>query len=125
MIKIVLAGMAPAKKNSKRWIQRGGLRFLVPSERHETWHGGAFVEVLRQTKGVRQKMPLNVQKIEMTFYCADKRRRDSTNCAESIMDLLVDVGVIKDDNMIEVPELRLVYGGVVKENARTEIIIYL
>lgn len=126
MYKITLSGIPPAKKNSKRWIMRGQRKFLIPSQRHYDWHEGASYEIAKESVKIRKQLPLKPILIEILFFCGDKRRRDSTNSAESVMDLLVDVGLIKDDNMQEVPDLRLTYmGTVAKENVRTEINIYL
>jgi len=41
--------------------------------------------------------------------------------AESIMDFLVDVGVLEDDNYNVVPNLQLIYGGLARSNPRVEI----
>ena len=48
---------------------------------------------------------------------------DLSNKAESIMDLLVDNGVIEDDNWFEVPALASTFGGVDKANPRAEVVI--
>jgi hypothetical protein len=40
------------------------------------------------------------------------------------MDLLVDCGIIEDDNWFVVPEVRAKFGGVDKDNSRAEITIY-
>ena len=59
--------------------------------------------------------------IEMMFYFPDKRRADLTNKAESIMDLLVDAGIIEDDNANVCPEVLLRFGGVDRERPRVEV----
>lgn len=71
----------------------------------------------RQIKG-------NIEIIELIFYAKDKRLFDLSNKAESIMDLLVDAGVIEDDNYSFVPELNLKFGGQDKNNPRCEVNIY-
>ena len=58
------------------------------------------------------------------FYFPDNRIADLTNKAESIMDLLVDNKIIKDDNWRIIPELFLKSCGVNKQNPRAEIEIY-
>lgn len=40
------------------------------------------------------------------------------------MDLLVDAGILADDNWFVVPQLKLRFGGKDKINPRCEIIIY-
>ena len=112
-----------AKKNGKRWIARGGKRFLVPSEAHEVWHESATYELIRQIGPVRQKLPLSVVKMEITYFATDKRRRDSDNATSSLLDLFVDMGIVKDDSMVDIPDIRMVYGGIIRGEARTEIVI--
>lgn len=123
MIKLILTGIPPAKKNGKRWIVRGGRRFLVPSEAHDVWHKSATYELIRQIGPVRQTLPLNVVKMEITYFATDKKRRDSDNATSSLLDLFVDMGIIKDDNMVELPDIRMKYGGIIRTEARTEIVI--
>ena len=67
----------------------------------------------------------NVSLIHLTIYSENKRKFDLTNKAESIMDLLVDAGILLDDNYEVVPKLILEYGGQDKENPRCEIQIHL
>lgn len=64
-----------------------------------------------------------IECVELIFYPSTRRKADATNKAESIMDLLVDAGIIEDDNWFIVPELSLKFGGVDKLNPRAEIII--
>jgi Holliday junction resolvase RusA-like endonuclease len=53
----------------------------------------------------------------------DAIRADLTNKAESIMDLLVDAGVLQDDNWNVVPEVILRCKGIDRTNPRAEITI--
>lgn len=55
------------------------------------------------------------------FYLPDARKTDLTNKAESIMDLLVDNGIIEDDNCHVVPFISLYYFGIDRVNPRAEI----
>ena len=116
---LVLKGRIPSKKNQRRRIMRGGRIFDVPSKDYEAWHE----EKLWELKSQDTTKVENISRIEITFYAPDKRRADKTNKAESIMDLLVDVGVIEDDNWFVFPELLLKFGGVDREFPRAEIII--
>ncbi len=65
-----------------------------------------------------------IDRIELIFYPSTKRKADATNKAESVMDLLVDAGIIEDDNWFVVPEVRPKLGGIDKDNPRVEITIY-
>lgn len=120
-LEIVLTGRIPSKKNSKLWIVRGGRRFLVPSANYSMWHEEKMWELKKYIAGV--KNPITLCKIEATIFFPDNMKADLTNKAESIMDLLVDAQVLKDDNHKICPDLHLISGGVEKENPRAIIII--
>ena len=114
---IVLGGRIPSKKNSKQIIRRGNRSMLVSSRAHSIWHTDAMWQLKEQrTRPMEGKIG-----IEMMFYFPDKRRADLTNKAESIMDLLVDAGIIEDDNANVCPEVFLRFGGVDKERPRVEV----
>lgn len=65
--------------------------------------------------------PIESKKITLTFFAGDNRKFDLSNKAESIMDTLVDAGLLEDDNYSVVSELVLKFGGVEKNEARCEI----
>lgn len=114
-----IKGNVPSKKNSKRRVKRGAHVFMIPSAAHEAWHGPALWDVKRQWPS---HLTLhNVEVAELIFYHGDKRANDLSNKAESVMDLLVDAGVIADDNWFVVPRLVLIFGGVDKQNPRVVI----
>lgn len=112
--KITIYGSTPSLKNSKIMVCRGRIPVLLPSSKYTTWHKGA----LAQLKGIE---PIKSNKLKLTFYAQDNRKFDLTNKAESIMDTLVDGGLIEDDNYSIISELVLSFGGVDKNNARCEI----
>ena len=114
---IVLGGRIPSKKNSKQIIRRGNRSMLVSSRAHSIWHTDSMWQLKEQrTRPMEGKIG-----IEMMFYFPDKRRADLTNKAESIMDLLVDAGIIEDDNANVCPEVLLRFGGVDRERPRVEV----
>ena len=92
---------------------------MVPSAAHEAWHAVAMLEVRQQWKG-KQMLP-GAKEIVLTFYPKTHRRADSTNKGESVMDLLVDAGIIPDDNWFVVPRTVCQLGGVDHEKPRVEI----
>lgn len=97
-IQFTIIGPIPSKKNSLRRIMRGGRIFTVPSSAHERWHDIAFLHLKKQLRGLRAFLPvLKCKDVEIDFRMADSRSRDLTNSAESVMDLLVDCGVLLDD----------------------------
>jgi len=71
-----------------------------------------------------QKKKVGIENCSMSllFYMPDNRRTDLTNKAESVMDLLVDNGILKDDSWQVVNPLQLVTK-YCKDNPRVEIFI--
>jgi Holliday junction resolvase RusA-like endonuclease len=110
-MKILINGPVPSKKNSKIMVCRGRVPILLPSTKYTTWHKDALL----QLSGVK---PIKSKKITLTFIAGDNRKFDLSNKCESIMDLLVDAGLIEDDNYSIVEELTLKFGGVEKGCAK-------
>lgn len=99
-IKFHYEGNTPSKKNQKRIVRRkDGAPFIMASTDYARWHKGAHLEMKLQMSritGVTWPLSRTSQVIIRLFY-EDRRRRDSTNTVESIMDLLVDAGILADD----------------------------
>lgn len=92
---ISIPGEVPAKKNS-RINTRSGRSF--PSKRYSEWHGKA-VFLLRKAQ-MEGQMPVDVDypvTVQLTFCHGDNRRRDSDNGVSSVLDAMVDAGVLSDD----------------------------
>jgi len=115
-IKLTVLGRTPSKKNSKQIIYVRGKPLIISSKDYATWHKTAL-----QTLKIAPRFNGNTKEVVLTFYSHDKRKFDLSNKAESIMDLLVDAGILQDDNYEVVPKLTLIYGGCEKEKARCEI----
>jgi len=111
---ITIKGSVPSKKNSKIMVCRGKTPILLPSSNYTAWHKDA----MSQISGFE---PITSKEIKLVFFAKDNRKFDLTNKAESIMDTLVDAGLIEDDNYSVVPKLCLEFGGVDKDNPRCEI----
>ena len=98
MYRFIITGETPAKKNS-RIVLKGGRN--IPSVRYRKWHTAAMNEIDSQLLLLKKEeaaMPIEREiRIRMTFYHGDNSRRDSDNGASSILDLLTDCKVIKDD----------------------------
>lgn len=88
-----LPGEVPSKKNS-RIATRSGRNF--PSREYRIWHERAAICL--KTQGVPSKPIEKCTSVCMTFYHTDKIRRDTNNQMASVFDLLVDCGVLADDN---------------------------
>jgi len=118
-IKLIIQGRIPSKKNSRMLFARGGKLMNIPSKAYAEWHKDAMGQLLTYTSGTIQ----NVKKVTLALYAPDKRASDLTNKAESIMDLLVDKGVLEDDNWWIVSNIELIFMGVDKEYPRCEVCI--
>lgn len=112
----VIIGETPAKKNS-RIVLRNGRN--IPSKRYSIWHTAAQAELMSQKE--RGFVPIETPVIiNLKFFHADKRRRDSDNGVSSILDTLVDSGILKDDNW-QIVRILNVYNFFDRKNARCEI----
>lgn len=110
---IIIKGRIPSKKNS-RINTKSGRSF--PSSKYTSWHKDASLQIKSQ-----KVETINTKKLKLVFHLPDNRRTDLTNKAESVMDLLVDLGLLEDDSWQIVNEILLVGAGVDKENPRVEI----
>lgn len=115
MYKITLLGRIPSKKNSKVFTFRGKRPLLISSEKYVAWHD----EQLWMLK--KYKVHFDKCQMILTFFFPDNRKTDLSNKCESVMDLLVDCGILLDDNWFVVDKLTLVAGGVDKKNPRVDI----
>lgn len=88
-----LTGETPSKKNNRIGLRSGK---NIPSQKFQKWLRAKKIEILRQ--GVLCPPLDKPLKIELHFYHKDKKVRDTDNQISSILDLLKDVKVIKDDN---------------------------
>lgn len=89
-----IEGETPAKKNSRIINTKTGRSF--PSKKYTEWHKSALVQLMQFP---RPDKPIDTPvRIVLKFTHGDLRRRDSDNGCSSIMDLLVDAGILADDN---------------------------
>lgn len=118
MIALTLKGSVPSKKNNKQIRYRHGSPMITSSDNFQEWHEEMmWCTALRRC----QKIKGPVQDVQMEFFVSSKRKADLTNKAESIMDLLVDAGILEDDNFFIVPAVTLLFGGVDPKNPRVHI----
>lgn len=108
---ILITGRCPSKKNS-RINTRSGRSF--PSAKYTAWHKDASLQLLGQK-------PIQSDFLVLKFWFPDNRRTDLSNKAESVMDLLVDNGLLEDDCWQVINSLTLQSEGVDKNNPRVEI----
>lgn len=120
-MRITLRGTVPAQKNRKVIMtnRSTGRPFLGTLARVKQWQE----DVAWQLKIFRAWDKPYPVKMICTFYFADLRRRDLSNCLDSIQDALVNAGIIKDDDYKHLGKVTIKYGGLDKVNPRAEIII--
>lgn len=102
---IIILGDTASKKNSKRLVLAGGRPRLIPSKAYVAWHEQALWQ-LKKVKPYKGKYPIMVT---IDLYPGTRRRQDLSNRAESVMDTLVDAGIIEDDDMEHVSTLLVRY----------------
>lgn len=120
MIELRTSGETPSKKNSRVLLKNGR---NIPSAAYRKWHEGAVAELLAQRMRAGVYKPLEGPvSVSLAFTHGDLRRRDGDNGASSILDTLVDAGVLSDDNWNVVREINVI-NRYDKNNARCDIAI--
>lgn len=97
----VLDGNIPSKKNRIRFGKNG----TYHDKKFTDWHKQAVLQLAPQWK--ETGWIAKTQTVTILFDFESLRVKDLTNAAESIMDLLVDCGILKDDSFKIVSHLIL------------------
>jgi len=113
-----LRGPIPSKKNSRITVRATGRSF--PSKKYSLWHKDSSRQMESQYKPYDPIKETKHILLEFTF--GTRHRADLTNKAESVMDLLVDLGILKDDNFFICPQIVLT-GKYEKDKAGVEVTI--
>ena len=118
-MKITLLGECPSKKNNRVFNTKTKRSF--PNQRYKKWHD-AVVSQLHLLMLQKQIYAITNCKVKMTvtFVHDTLRRRDSDNQLSSVLDTLVDAGILEDDKWRVIPE-KHIYDKYEKGNARCEI----
>lgn len=122
MIEITVPLPPITKKNSMRIVRnrKTGKRRIMPSQQYMDYEA----EALWHCKRARVQRPIDEPvEVKCLFYMPTRRRVDLTNLLESIDDVLVKAGVIKDDHsgiIVSHDGSRVLYD---KQNPRTEVSI--
>lgn len=119
--------VVPSKKNDKEIItnKHTGKMYLINSQQHVKWyneHRKIFDEWYHKLYSGKTRLPIVRCKAKVLFYFPDSGSRDLTNKVETIADILVDSGILADDDF---KVLKPVYidGWVNRARPRTEIYI--
>jgi Holliday junction resolvase RusA-like endonuclease len=122
MIEITVPLAPVTKKNSMRIVRnrKTGKRRIMPSQPYMDYES----EAVWHCKKARVQRPIeDPVEVKCLFYMPTRRRVDLTNLLESIDDVLVRAGVLKDDHsgiVVSHDGSRVLYD---KDNPRTEVFI--
>lgn len=98
MTNIVLVGNVPSKKNSRVHTRNGA---SIPSKAFYEWQSNALIQVRQQTRE-RFLKPVSVHAV---IYFGTNIRADLDNRLTSILDMLVEALVLRDDKWQDVPKI--------------------
>ena len=100
----VFRGEVASKKNSKVLARVKGRPMLLPSRKFQEWEKRARLAIMAEG---RPADPLKAARLFMVIYHGDLIKRDSNNATQGVQDVLVDMGVLEDDNwmVIGTPEV--------------------
>lgn len=100
----VFRGEVASKKNSKVLARVKGRPMLLPSRKFQEWEKRARLAIMAEG---RPPEPFKAARLSMVIYHGDLIKRDSNNATQGVQDVLVDMGVIQDDNwmVIGTPEV--------------------
>lgn len=118
-LKFTIYGQVLSQKNSKQIVynKSTGKPLIVSNKRVQEWKK----DVAKQLYGIGLFKGEYPTYVSITIWNKDKRARDLDNQFTSIMDSIVDAGILSDDDCWRVGEFRVKFAGVDKENPRAEI----
>lgn len=96
---------------------------IVSSKRHKSYHGYAMTELHEfKLKNRALSLPISYPvRIRLRLINVDNRKRDIDNMATTILDLLVDAGILAKDDISIVQELNIFLWDTDKNDPRCEI----
>lgn len=97
-LELVLTGNVPSKKNSRVRTRSGS---YIPSKEFSDWQADAMWQVRQQTRE-RFFKPVCV---DVTIIFGRKSKSDLDNRLTSILDMLVEVLLLRDDRFEFVPQM--------------------
>ena len=114
-----ITGQPYVKKSNQRVVMFGGRIRKVDTPRYKEWHASALQQLLVQP---RPAVPIESRvSLKCRFYVKTRGRVDLSALYEGIQDVLVEMGILSDDNYKIVAShdgSRVFYD---KENPRMEI----
>jgi Holliday junction resolvase RusA-like endonuclease len=120
-MRLVVVGKVPSKKNSRNIFVRNNKIVNIPSKLYKEWQQHAKIQLIQQFAGYKVSgYPIA---IDIVVYYGSEHRHDLDNALGSIMDCLVDSGVIEDDDVSHISQITIQHGGLDRKNPRTEIFL--
>lgn len=98
IVELKIEGNVPSKKNSRVRTRSGS---SIPSKAFSDWQESALWQVRQQTK-TRFLKPVS---LEVIIYFGTNGRADLDNRVTSVLDMLVEALVIRDDKWQDVPRI--------------------
>ena len=103
-MKFVINGNPVTKKNSQQIVYNPKTKrpFIMPSSKYKDYAKGATITLLEQAAKVSRldiDFPIDVPvNVSCRYYMATKRKVDIANLIEASLDILVEAGILDDDN---------------------------
>lgn len=96
-----ISGNIPSKKNCKQIFRNSktGKSFITSSNAYKDFQKSALIQLEQQKSNNQIKFPIEKCKsITVHIHYGTLHLKDNSNTIESVHDLLVDAGIISDDN---------------------------
>ena len=94
-MKIVLLGDPRTKKNSQRLVHLGGRMIPLTSKAYSEYELACLAQITETRRLLAINFPVNVK---CEYYMGTRRKVDLVNLLEATCDILVEAGVLVDDN---------------------------
>lgn len=93
-LRLWLPGDPRTKKNSQQIRRRGSQRWIAPSDAYRQYAADCVLQIPSAAR-LHIDHPVNVQCV---YHMATRRKVDLVNLLEATLDILVEAGVLADDN---------------------------
>ena len=100
----IFRGEVASKKNSRRIVTVRGRPVPIPSKKYVAWEKYARQVILSSG---RPGTPFPAAILTIRIYHGDMVRRDTNNSTQGIQDVLVEMGVLEDDNWMVIGSPRV------------------
>ena len=92
-MRYILYGRPITKKNSQQIIKAGKYRKIIPSERYKIYEKDCLYQLKQKPRA--EGGPWNMKCL---YYMPTRHRVDLVNLLEATCDIMVEAGIIEDDN---------------------------